>query len=232
MRSTGSRLALTVIIATALASCGGGSGAGGAAKGSSRGVVMVSPAARELSFSAVFHRRNAEEGTWHLIVERDGSMASKAFFTTDVSPGKLYESLRAIGASDGNNVGAENFDDEDIATGGDAIDFLFDWKGLGEPMRLEDFIAERVPDLPSSGGARGIEMRFGGNMTGEDAASPPCHASGCLACLYTCSAGVTSSSKANHALLKKEGGMHRYRVSPKVDIPDGTRVRVIVRKRP
>ncbi len=197
----------------------------------SKGLVMVNEAAKEISFTATFHRTNAEAGTWHLIVESGGSMASMAFFTTDVSPGKFYESLKAIGASDGNNVNSSNFGDEGIATQGDAIELLFDWKGRKTPVALADLIAEVVPDLPTSGGARGLDMRFGGNFTAEDAKSPPCHESGCLACLYTCSAGVTSNARANLALLKKEKDVHRYRVDPKLDLPDGTRVRVIARKK-
>ena len=71
---------------------------------------MMNAARGECSFSAVFHRKNAEQGTWHLLVERSGAMAPKAFFTTDVSPAKFYRSLKELGAKDVNNVNAANFD--------------------------------------------------------------------------------------------------------------------------
>ncbi len=198
---------------------------------SSRGLVFLNEAKNELNFSAVFHKANAEEGTWHLIVDGEGDMASRAFFTTEVSPGKFYESLKAIGAVDGNNVSSANFSEADVATQGDVLEFLLDWKGQKEPVPLTKIVKEVVPDLPSSGGERGLEMRFGGNYTGEDAAAPPCHSSGCLACLYTCSAGVTSNARANNALLKKERGVHRYRLNPSSGLEDGARVRVFVRKK-
>ena len=195
------------------------------------GVVIMNPAAKEFSFSAVFHRPNAEEGTWHLIVKEGGSMSPLAFFTTAVSPGPFYESLKAIGATDGNNVSPVNMGDEKIATEGDSIQFLVSWKGH-KPVPVEELITEVVPDRFSSGGPRGLDMRFGGNYTGADADSPPCHASGCLACLYTCSAGVTSNSRANLSLLKKEKYVHRYRINKDVDLPDGTPTKITVRRQP
>ena len=195
------------------------------------GLVFVNEAAAELSFSATFHCLNAEKGTWHLIVKEGGDMAPLAFFTTDVAPGKFYESLKAIKARDGNNVTPANMGADDIATAGDAVDFIFAWKGQKDPVPLAGLLAEVVPDLPTSGGARGIDMRFGGNYTAEDAGSPPCHESGCLACLYTCSAGVTSNARANQALLKKDGNAYRYRLRDGIDLADGTKVRITVRRK-
>jgi len=195
------------------------------------GQVLVDAAAKEVSFSAIFHRANAEEGTWHLIVQDGGSMASKAFFTTDVSPGKFYELLKAVGASDGNNVTDANFHAEDIATQGDEIEFTFEWEGQAGRLPLHRLIREALPGSPAGGGERGLEFRFGGNYTAEDAKSPPCHESGCLACLYTCSAGVTSNSRANAALLRKDKHVHRYRVSPEVQLADGARVRIHARRK-
>lgn len=224
---------LVIVPVLALTSCDTGTqpaaGAAVPAPKPGKGIVLLSPEKKELSFSATFHRANAEEGTWHLIVEGDGSMASQAMFTTDVSPALFYSSLRDMGAVDANNVTPANFGDENIATAGDRIEFLIDRADFKSPLTLEQFLEESVPNLPSSGGARGLEMRFGGNCTREDAASPPCHASGCLACLYTCSAGVTSSSRANLALLKRENNVHRYRLRSSVTLPDKARVRILVR---
>ncbi|HVR74177.1 MAG TPA: YdjY domain-containing protein [Planctomycetota bacterium] len=202
--------------------------AAGAATGRG-GLLFMNPAARELRFSAVFHRANAEEGTWHFLVEKNRTMASRAIFTTDVTPAQFYKSFQEIGASDGNNVTPANSREEKIATRGDAVDFTFEWKGSDGAIPLEKLVTEAVPDIPSSGGVRGLELRFGGNMTAEDASSPPAHVSGCLACLYTCSAGVVSNSKANEALLKREKGVSRYRIQPATDIPDGARVTIVTR---
>lgn len=214
-----------------LSGCDPGAPASIQAAASPRGFVIVNEAAKELRLNATFHRGNAEQGTWHLLVEDTGSMAGKAIFTTDVNPAKFYASLKSLGAADANNVTPENLGEASIETRGDLLDYLVEWKGVKEPMPITTFLAEVVPDLPSSGGRRGIEMRFGGNYTNEDASSPPCCKSGCLACLYTCSAGVTSNARANLSLLRAEKDKHRYRLNPKVELSDGAKVRLIVRIR-
>jgi hypothetical protein len=229
MRET--RLVLALSLAGLLVSCDTGPSAQARSSAPvSKGIVVMNEKEQYFSFRATFHRENATAGTWHLIVEGSGAMAPKAFFTTDVSPGKFYESLKALGMSDGNNVSSSNIDEESIATEGDLLDFSFDWKDQKDAVALTDLLTEVVPNLPTSGGNRGLEMRFGGNYTKEDAKSPPCHESGCLACLYTCSAGVTSNAKANRALLKKEKNVHRYRINPKWNLAEGASIRVIVRK--
>lgn len=231
-RRTFEILSLAVTLSLALCACDVGLFRARGKQGpANEGVVFMNKDAKEFSFHAVFHRQNAEKGTWHLIVKEDGSMSPLAFFTTEVSPGHFYKSLKAIGAMDGNNVSSANMGDEKIATEGDPIQFLVSWEGRKHAMPLEELITEVVPSLPSSGGARGLEMRFGGNYTGNDAESPPCHESGCLACLYTCSAGVTSNSRANLALLSKDGDVYRYRIKQDVDLPDGTRVKITVRRK-
>jgi hypothetical protein len=223
---------VAVILFPALCGCDVGPfSARGKQVPANEGKLFMSEGAREFSFHAVFHRENAEAGTWHLVVKEGGSMSPLAFFTTEVSPGHFYRSLRAIGATDGNNVSSMNMGDEKIATEGDSIQFLFSWEGRKNLIPLEDLVTEVVPSLPASGEALGLEMRFGGNYTGNDAASPPCHASGCLACLYTCSAGVTSNSRANLSLLRREKSVHRYRIQKDVDLPDGTRTTITVRRK-
>ncbi len=68
-----------------------------APSGDRGGAIEVRSVDREIELSAVFHRGNAEKGTWHLLVHEDGDMASLAYFTTDVTPRWFYEKLRALG---------------------------------------------------------------------------------------------------------------------------------------
>lgn len=189
----------------------------------------MSDASREIELNAVFHRRNAEEGTWHLLVHEDGTMSSLAYFTTDVTPLAFYEALRALGLEAESTVSCETMGEPGAATGGDALEYLFTWEGGPEGMPLDELLVETLP-AGIDARTKGLEMRFGGNHTGADAKSPPSHESGCLACLYTCCAGVTSNSRANLALLRRENEWHRYRLNPEVDLPDGTRVKITIRR--
>jgi len=104
-------------------------------------------------------------------------------------------------------------------------------KTQNEPAAAADATSkeEEVPAAAQGEALKGLEMRVGGNFTGEDAGSPPAERSGCLACLYTCSAGVISNAKANLTLLRRDKGQYRYRLSPKVALADGARVEVIVK---
>ncbi len=194
------------------------------------GNVEVRSADREIELSAVFHRGNAEKGTWHLLVHEDGSMGSLAYFTTDVTPLSFYEKLRALGFEARDTVSCETMGDGAASTDGDALEYFFTWEGGPRRLPLGELLVEALPEGVDAE-TKGLEMRFGGNHTGADAASPPAHESGCLACLYTCCAGVTSNSRANLALLRRENDWHRYRVNPKVGLVDGTKVRITIRAR-
>ncbi len=202
----------------------------GARSGDRAGQIQVRGDVQEIELKAVFRRANAEKGTWHLLVQSDGSMASLAYFTTDVTPLHFYEQLRAVGFEDRNSITCETMGDANAAASGDTLEYFFEWEGAPKRISLEELLVETLPEATEAA-RRGLEMRFGGNHTGADAADPPSHDSGCLACLYTCCAGVTSNSRANLVLLRSENDRHRYRLRPGVDLADGTPVRIIVRRR-
>ena len=202
----------------------------GPPSGEPAGTIEVKRDTQELSLSALFHRENAETGTWHLLVHERGDMASLAYFTTDVTPRAFYDALRVIGLEAEDAVSCTTMGERDVATAGDALEFLFTWDRGAKQLPLNELLIEVLPP-GSEAGRRGLEMRFGGNHTGDDAVDPPAHRSGCLACLYSCCAGVTSNSRANLALLRSERNWHRYRINPRVDLADGTRVSITVRSK-
>jgi len=197
--------------------------------GDREGDIDVVTANSELRLAATFHRKVAEAGTWHLLVHERGDMADLACFTTNVTPLLFYEKLRAIGIEAEDVVDCGAMGDLDAATEGDVLEYSFEWEGSGRRVALDELFDEVVP--ADTAAQLGLEMRFGGNHEGEDAEHPPSHRSGCLACLYTCCAGVTSNRRANLALLRRENGEHRYRVLPEVGPPDGAVVTVFVGKR-
>lgn len=194
------------------------------------GVLRLDATTQTLQLNATFHRSNAQEGTWHLLVHKDGEMASLSYFTTDVSPLLFFEKLRALGVEDENTIDCDNMGAELATTQGDLLEYSFAWDGSDGRVPLHDLLKEYVPD-DSETPKRGLQMHFGGNHTGDDAKHPPAHDSGCLACLYTCCAGVTSNSQANLTLLRQENNVHRYRLRPDVQLADRTRVQVFIRKK-
>ncbi len=197
------------------------------------GNVVVDRAAAEIEIHAVFQRAPATEGSWHLLVQKDGSMAQQACFVTDASPQLFYDSLRGLAFEAANTITCDNMGDLNAATRGELLDYSFEWATSAGRRSLDDLFVEVVPESEEAArGKRGIEMRFGGNHTGEDEGSPPSHRSGCLACLYTCCAGVTSNSRANLATLRADGDVHRYRIRPGVKLDDGTVVTIFVRRKP
>ena len=90
----------------------------------SQGGLHFDQEAKTLTFEATFNAAPATSGTWHLIVHHDGvnGGSDKAIFSTSVSPHQIYEGLKQLGATDGNNVTPDNVDDPTISTQGSKID--------------------------------------------------------------------------------------------------------------
>ncbi len=106
-----------------------------------------------------------------------------------------------LGGAAGNNVTSANIGDPNIATEGDKIEITVDWTGSPLIYNITDLITET--DLSGSG-LKGIEIRFGGNYLGVPGTNPSDN-TGCITCLYSCSAGITSNAMWNANLNGLDG---------------------------
>lgn len=183
-----------------------------------------------LTFQAVFNAANATAGTWHLIVNKGGSMANMSMFTTGVSPHQFYQGLLKLGAVAGNNVTGANSGDQDTYTKGSVLEVSITWSGAVKQYPLNEFLQEKIPAGSETQQLLGLEIAFGGNRATEDTASPLSDSTGCIMCLYSCPAGVSSNDKAdNFQLATLDGGAWRYFANPSVVPEDGTPVTITVK---
>jgi len=201
-----------------------------------QGDLQIDIENKTLAFEAIFNEAPSTQGTWHFIVHKDGTYGSsdKCIFSTGVSPHQIYTALKKLGAEDGNNVTPDNIGAEDLFTEGSVIEISITWDDAPKTYLLTEFLEERVPPEAELQEYVGIEIRFGGNRTNEDVTDPPSDTTGCLCCLYSCKAGVTSNAKANLYLLEHdspEGNIYRYYDSPDVVPPDGTTATIIIKVR-
>lgn len=117
-----------------------------------------------------------DESTIHAIVNEDGSNADKTLFTSAALTKDFYDTLKKLGAEDGNNIA---LDDEDGTIEGTALD-------VNAEIGVENC---SFADLFTASDERPMDMRFGGNIEVNQE-----YATGCLMCLESCPAGITSNA--------------------------------------
>ena len=118
---------------------------------------------------------------YHFIVWGDGRAADRALFRAHVSDTEVLDALEALGATPGDAVGIEAWDDRndrespaaDTVIEGPRVEITVEVPGRDEPLRLDDILID--PD------GRGFDMRFGGHRE-----NIPKWLSGCVVCLYSC----------------------------------------------
>jgi hypothetical protein len=183
-----------------------------------------------LTFQAVYHAAPATDGTWHFIVHKDASNKDISMFTTGVSPHQFYQGLLKLGASAGNNVTGANYEEQGTYTQGSALEVSITWSGAVKKYALDEFLQEKIPSGSETQSKVGLEVRFAGNRATEDTASPASDSTGCLMCLYSCPAGVSSNAKANNfQLATLDGGAWRYYANTSVAPQDNTVVTITVK---
>lgn len=116
------------------------------------------------------------DSTIHAIVNEEGSNAEMTLFATKAQTGDFYDALKQLGAEDGNNIA---LDDESGTIEGTALD-------VNVEMGTETC---SFADLFTASEEREMDMRFGGNLEVNQE-----YATGCIMCLESCPAGITSNA--------------------------------------
>lgn len=117
-----------------------------------------------------------DKSTIHAIVNEEGSNADKTLFTTTADTKEFYEALKQLGAQDGNNIA---LDDPDGIIEGTGLD-------VNVEIGTENC---SFADLFTASEERDMDMRFGGNLEVNQE-----YATGCIMCLESCPAGITSNA--------------------------------------
>ncbi len=133
------------------------------------------------------HNDKVKKSTHLGIVYERGSMAEKSLFIAFISPLDFYNLLLSLGAKPGDNL-------NEHAEGQVVKGTLLEVKLLINGKYIE--VAEVIEDSSK----RGFLIRFGGNIERQNKLN-----TGCIMCLESCYAGITSNEK-----LPLTGNLKRF----------------------
>lgn len=111
------------------------------------------------------------------IVYIDGSVSKKGMFHSYIDPLNFFSILYALGATPGDNL-TSNSTGKFVAGSSLDVKIIID----GKDYSLSDVIEDT--------GGKGFDIRFGGNYKTQRELE-----TGCIMCLESCYAGITSNSK-------------------------------------
>lgn len=173
-----------------LAACGGGAGspaeepaekqedqsAGTAASDE----VIVDAENHTVTITAQLNGTFFDQSTMHYCVWKDGGAGDKAMFAAYCTAEDFYNGMIEAGGEPWNTTTDKIKNGE--FTDGQKVDVTLTWDGQSEPVSMAD-------SLKSADGRLDVDMRFSGNLENNKDCG-----SGCIACLNSCWAGITSNA--------------------------------------
>lgn len=185
--------------------------------------VAVDAANKTVSFKATVNGAYMKEGSWHLAVYEGGTNNGKSLFNvTKATPEEVHKALEGIGGKPGDNMTSANVGQPNVKVKGTSLDVYVSWDGQSEPLKLQNVLKELKPNKK----AMGMDIKFGGNLSdaGKSAGT------GCIICMYSCPAGITSNAKMNsYKYTNQDKGAYRY-LGNSAKLPkDGTEVTIILK---
>lgn len=175
--------------------------------------IVIDEEAGEVRVYAEVNRKWVTEPTRHGVVTAEGSNADKAIFKAGGNALDFNEALVQIGATPGDNVKKDS--PAGTAVEGDALEVLVGWDDS------EYSINELVVSSGELGGQE-LEPKFGGNYDFQAEVK-----TGCLFCLDSCAAGITSNASVGWKSF--DGGKVEFRGNGDLLPADGTAVTVTFR---
>ena len=140
--------------------------------------MVVDKENNTVKISAEVNEKYKDESTMHMIVARDGKESNHAMFISDAKALEFHDALESLGLKAGNNMTKDNMGKAQVE--GDALDVSFQFDGNDKIFTVDEVVAD------SSG--QPIDIRFGGNYEFQEKAG-----TGCISCLLSCPAGITSN---------------------------------------
>ena len=142
--------------------------------------IIVDKEAGTVTITAQVNGTFFDQSTMHYIVFKDGGVGDKAMMAAYCDSQDFYNAMIEAGGEPWNTTSDKIKSGE--FTDGQKVNITFTWDGQTEPV-------EMVDTLKSDNGAFDVDMRFSGNQANNAECG-----SGCIACLNSCWAGITSNA--------------------------------------
>ena len=170
--------------------------------------IIVDKEAGTVTITAQVNGTFFDQSTMHYIVFKDGGVGDKAMMAAYCDSQDFYNAMIEAGGEPWNTTSDKIKSGE--FTDGQKVNITFTWDGQTEPV-------EMVDTLKSDNGAFDVDMRFSGNQANNAECG-----SGCIACLNSCWAGITSNAAYGYDAIDS-GSVTAY-LNDAVMPEDGTNV--------
>ncbi len=156
--------------------------------------LVVDKEAKTIKVYAEVNRKYVTEPTRHGVVWEGGSNGDKAIFKAFAPVMDIYDALIELGAKPGDNVKATS--PKGTKAEGTQLQYTVSWDG--NSYDINDLVA-------STGklGGKPLLPKFGGNKAFQNEKK-----TGCIFCLDTCAAGITSN--ANVGWMSFDSGLVKF----------------------
>ena len=216
-------LMLMLAMAFCLAACGGGSEPAeepedntaeaaeeqaDTAKTAAPEDIIVDKDAGTVTITAQVNGTFFDQPTMHYIVFKDGGVGDKAMMAAYCDSQDFYNAMIEAGGEPWNTT-SDKIENGEF-TDGQKVNITFTWDGQSEPVEMVDTVR-------SDEGAFDVDMRFSGNQANNKECG-----SGCIACLNSCWAGITSNAAYGYDTI--DSGSRTVYLNDAVMPEDGTDV--------
>ena len=142
--------------------------------------IIVDAENHTVTITAQLNGTFFDQSTMHYCVWKDGGAGDKAMFAAYCDSQDFYNAMIEAGGEPWNTTTDKIKDGE--FTDGQKVDITLKWEGQDTAVPMAD-------SIKSADGKLDVDMRFSGNQQNNKDCG-----SGCIACLNSCWAGVTSNA--------------------------------------
>lgn len=172
--------------------------------------VVVDAENHTVTITAQLNGTFFDQSTMHYCVWKDGGAGDKCMFAAYCTAEDFYNGMIEAGGEPWNTTTDKIADGE--FTDGQKVDVTLTWDGQETPVAMADSIKAADGDF-------NVDMRFSGNLQNNKDCG-----SGCIACLNSCWAGVTSNASYGYNAI--DSGEVSAFLNDSVMPADGTDVHI------
>ena len=170
--------------------------------------IIVDKDAGTVTITAQVNGTFFDQPTMHYIVFKDGGVGDKAMMAAYCDSQDFYNAMIEAGGEPWNTT-SDKIENGEF-TDGQKVNITFTWDGQADPVEMVDTVR-------SDEGAFDVDMRFSGNQANNAECG-----SGCIACLNSCWAGITSNAAYGYDTI--DSGSRTVYLNDAVMPEDGTDV--------